>query len=318
MTQAACSLWIWSNLDISHRQTGAVSGMKEIEDRLKMSDGFGLFYRRWTDGVREPSRTVICLHGIESHSGAFRILGEALAQNGSEVYAFDRRGFGNSKEQDLPRGDTRAFARQMHDVNEFVEGVRKNHPGKKTFIFGHSIGCAYALWYASRNAALLDGIVLAAPPIEVGFKIPARDAIRFPFAQLVRPHSMYDLLDKWPQAFKESEEFTLLTGDELCTTRFGIRWLLKLQTKLANKMLKNASTIGKPTLIIQGDMDIIALPGGAKSLMDRLVTKDKTLRVFEGADHWFYHAIIPKMSGKYGPEQRAKVSSTVKEWLNSH
>ncbi|MGA2681549.1 MAG: alpha/beta hydrolase [Candidatus Bathyarchaeia archaeon] len=69
---------------------------------FKMSDGFNIFVRKWPSS--EPyERAVIFLHGIEVHSGAFGFMGPELANMGSGVYGFDRRGMGNSKEPDLPR-----------------------------------------------------------------------------------------------------------------------------------------------------------------------------------------------------------------------
>lgn len=156
------------------------------EQYLKMTDGFNLFCRHWSS-TKEAERTVIFLHGIEVHSGAFRFMGPELANANCEVYAFDRRGFGNSKEPNLPRGDTHDFERHLEDLNEVVEDVRKNHPGKPLFIFGHSIGCAYALWYAAHYPEQIKGIVLAAPPVEAGFKLPAQDTVKLVFAP-VFPH----------------------------------------------------------------------------------------------------------------------------------
>jgi alpha-beta hydrolase superfamily lysophospholipase len=74
-----------------------------------------------------------------------------LANDNCEVYGFDRRGFGNSKEPDLPRGDTHGFDRHLEDINEVVEFVHKDQPDKKLFVFGHIFGCAYALWHAIQD-----------------------------------------------------------------------------------------------------------------------------------------------------------------------
>ena len=288
--------------------------LEKNTDYFKMSDGFNLFYRRWQSSG-QADRVVIFLHGIEVHSGAFGFIGPELANSNCEVYGFDRRGFGNSKEQDLPRGDVKSFDRHLEDINEVVEAVRKNHPGKKIFIFGHSIGCAYALWYAAHYPQQLDGIILASNPLEAGFKVPTQDTIKLVFSPIIEHHSMYDLIDKWPQAFREGEEYKLITEDELCTKVFGLGFLFELQTKLANKMLHYASKIEKPTLLIHGDADIIALPESSNKLMEKLASNDKNLQIFLGADHWLYQSIIPTMSSKYTLEQKKQVSSTVKNWL---
>ncbi len=120
-----------------------------VEQNFIIPDGFKIFYRKW-DAVNTTERVVLCLHGIESHSGEFNFIGNELAQIGTQVYAFDRRGFGNSVEEKLLRGDTSNFNRHLEDINDIVKIVRTNHPGKKLFLLGHSIGCAYALWFSAH------------------------------------------------------------------------------------------------------------------------------------------------------------------------
>ncbi|MCL4429441.1 MAG: lysophospholipase [Chloroflexi bacterium] len=289
----------------------------EVQERLRMTDGFDLFFRRW-HAVGQVERSVIFLHGIEVHSGAFGFMGPELANDGSEVYGFDRRGFGKSNERDLPRGDTHGFDRHLLDLKEVVEFVHKNHPDKKLFIFGHSIGCAYALWYAANYPEQLEGLILAASPLKAGFKLPTSDTLKVAVAPRIGHHSMYDLIDEWPQAFRESEEYKLISQDELCTKEFGLGFLFNVQTKLANKMLQNASKIEKPVLLIHGDSDIVALPSGSNSIFAKLASKDKTLHTFAGADHWFYQSIIPTTSSKYSLDQKRTVSIVAKDWLKTH
>lgn len=100
-----------------------------------MTDDFGLFYRKWS-AVNQPERVILCLHGIESHSGAFNFMGKQLSDANSEVYSFDRRGFGNSAESRFPKGNTSDFNRQFMDLKEVVAIVRAVYPGKKLFLFG--------------------------------------------------------------------------------------------------------------------------------------------------------------------------------------
>jgi alpha-beta hydrolase superfamily lysophospholipase len=286
----------------------------ETQEHLKMTDGFNLFYRHWPS-IGPGERAVVFLHGIEVHSGAFRFMGPELANAHCEVYGFDRRGFGNSKEPDLPRGDTHGFDRHLEDLNEVVEFVHKNVPDKKLFLFGHSIGCAYALWYAAHYPEQIDGLILAAPPLKTGFKIPAGDTLKVALAPRIQHHSMYNLIDEWPKAFRESEEYKLISQDELCTKEFGLGFLYNVQFKLANKMLQNASKIEKPVFLMHGDSDIVVLPNSSKLIMDKLASKDKTLHMFEGADHWFYQSIIPQMGSKYTLEQKKAVSGAAKDWI---
>jgi hypothetical protein len=157
-------------------------------------------------------------------------------------------------------------------------------------------------------------LILAAPPLEAGFKIPVGEALKVALSPRIGHHSMYDLIDEWPKAFKESEEY-LISGDEFCTKKFGLGFLFNVQTKLANKIMQNASKIELPVFLIHGDADIIALPNSSKRILEKLAVKDKTLQMFIGADHWFYQGIIPQMSSRYSLEQKKQVFGVVKNWL---
>ncbi|MDW5563442.1 MAG: alpha/beta fold hydrolase [Methanomassiliicoccus sp.] len=263
-------------------------------------------------------RVVIFLHGIEVHSGAFRFVGPELANDHSEVYAFDRRGFGNSKEQDLPRGDTHDFDRHLQDVDDFVDFVNRNHPGKELFLFGHSIGCAYALWYAANHPEKIAGLILASPPLEMGFKLPRQDTLKLALSPVYHHHSMYNLIDEWPQTFKVSEEYQLISDDPLSTKIFGLGYLFDAQTKLTNNMPHNASKVNNPVLLLHGDKDVIALPKSSEDIRDKLESDDKRIQTFEGGDHWLYQSIIPNMGSKYNPEVKRKVSVPAREWLKLH
>jgi alpha-beta hydrolase superfamily lysophospholipase len=122
----------------------------------------------------------------------------------------------------------------------------------------------------------------------------------------------------WPQSLKESEEGQLWHQDPLCTQKFSWRWLSGSMILREKEALQNASKIKKPTLLIQGEADDLDLPIGAKRLFENLMAKDKSLRTFPDADHWFYHAISPQATAKYDQEKREQVFSTIKDWLKTH
>jgi len=297
------------------KEESFVMNVEEVQDHFKMSDGFNLFCRHWK-AVGKAKKSIVCVHGNGCHSEFFRPIGENLAANGVEVYSLDLRGFGNSKEEGLPRGDTRDFKRHMQDLDEAVGFVRKTHQGQKVYMFGHCLGACYALWYAANHPDSLDGVILAAPAIESGLRVPRRFYIKLPFL-LFAPKTVIDMCEAWPQSLKESEEGKIWRQDPLCTTRVSWRWLGGTKT-LRDKALRNASQINKPTLIIQGEADDLAFPSGAKRLFESLAAEDKSLQTFPDADHWFYHAIFLKVTAKHDPEKREQVFSTVKDWLKTN
>jgi alpha-beta hydrolase superfamily lysophospholipase len=289
--------------------------VEEVKDYFKMSDGFNLFFRHWK-AVGKAEKSIVCVHGLGCHSEFFKPIGENLAANGVEVYSLDLRGFGNSKEEGIPRGDTRDFKRHMQDLDEAVDFVRKGYQNQKVYMFGHSLGGCYTLWYAANHPDSLDGVMLAAPNIESGLRPPRRFLIELPFVFLFAPKKTFDMYEAWPQSLKESEEGKMWRQDPLSTTKFSCRWLVGTKT-LRDKALQNASQIKKPTLIIQGEADNLDFPSGAKRLLENLAAEDKSLRTFPDADHWFYDAIFPKVTAKHDPENREQVFSIVNDWLKT-
>lgn len=292
-----------------------VASVKEIQEHFKMTDGFDLFCRHWK-AVEENKKSVLCIHGIGGHSEVFRFFGQDLAEDGIEVYALDLRGFGNSKEKDLPRGDTSDFKRHLQDVEEAVDFVRKRNPENKVYMFGWSLGVLYTLWYSANHPDSLDGIILAAP-YWVGF-MPRRYRTKIPSKLLSAPKTIYDSYETWSHDFKESEEGKILLQDPLFTTKRSWRWLGGVKTTLSDKALQNASLIEKPTLIILGEKDDNDIRKGAKQLLESLATKDKSIQTFPDADHFFYHALFFKATAKHDPAKRKHVTSVVKDWLNTH
>ena len=293
-------------------------GVEEVQEHFKMSDGFDLFCRHWK-AVGRVKRSVVCIHGIGGHSEEFRVMGQDLAEDGTEVYALDLRGFANSKEEDLPRGDTSNFSRHLQDVDEVVNFVHKRHPKNKVYMFGYSLGVLYTLWYSASHPDSLDGTILAAPAIKyLSAKMPRRDRIKFPFMLLFAPKTLYDSYKNWPQDMKESEEGKIILQDPLYTTKRSWRWLSGAK-RISDKALQNASQIEKPTLILVGEKDELYIRDGAKQLLESLATKDKSIQTFPDADHMFYDAfLLGKTTAKHDRTKREQVFSVVKDWLNTH
>jgi len=293
-------------------------GVEEVQEHFKMSDGFDLFCRHWK-AVGRVKRSVVCIHGIGGHSEEFRVMGQDLAEDGTEVYALDLRGFANSKEEDLPRGDTSNFSRHLQDVDEVVNFVHKRHPKNKVYMFGYSLGVLYTLWYSASHPDSLDGTILAAPAIKyLSAKMPRRDRIKFPFMLLFAPKTLYDSYKNWPQDMKESEEGKIILQDPLYTTKRSWRWLSGAK-RISDKALQNASQIEKPTLILVGEKDELYIRDGAKQLLESLATKDKSIQTFPDADHMFYDAfLLGKTTAKHDPAKRKHFTSIIKDWLNAH
>lgn len=285
------------------------------EGRFKMSDGFGIFYRRWR-AAGKPERALVCLHGLPGESSQFDLLGKALAGEGDEVYAVDIRGLGNSVEPGLVRGDVSDSKRQRADVGEIVAAVRDNHPGTKVFLLGHSIGCDFVVWHAA-TARDLGGLVLLAPGVRLTSKQPSMDLLPLLLSMMLSPRSPYDLARTFSPGVRDSEELRVLLQNPLVTTKYSARFLGGLRPVITG-VLGKAKTVDRPSLVVQGDADVWVKPEGAKELTDALASKDKSLRSIPGAGHFLFGSLLPPLAGVSDTSKREEVFSTISEWLSDH
>lgn len=265
--------------------------MVETEEFVEMTDGFSLFVRHWTPTC-DAEKAILCIHGFGGHSGGFRIFGESLATWGVDVYALDLRGFGNSKEIDLPRGDTKDVKKHLQDLYEAITICRSRHC-RKFYVLGHSLGALYTLWIGANYPESSNGLILAAPAVEVKPRISeeTRDKFR-------------TLFDGAPETMIETR--AVAPPDPLRTTQFSVRYLLGLSSALMGEnIFRNAAKLKKPTLIVHGEADIEAAPSGSKRLFEAITFEDKTLRLLPGVDHFLWGS-------------KEQVCSAIMDWLSTH
>ncbi len=115
----------------------------------------------------------------------------------------------------------------MQDLSEAVTFIHEKHQNKKVFLLGHSLGCCYALWYTANNQASLDGVVLAAPPIQYATKTPVGLVIKGLFLLLFAPKKVLRGDQEMPQAFKNSDEFKLLNENPLNAHGQSARYIIR-------------------------------------------------------------------------------------------
>ena len=292
----------------------------ESQGKFKMSDGFQLSYRLWSLGDA-PERIVLGLPGGGWYSGQFRGMGARLPVDvpGTQLYAVDQRGFGNSVEEGFQRGDVSSTKRFLRDVDEVAESIRRDHPGKKFYLFGHSGGSNLALWFAVRHPDSVDGLILAAPGIILKGGKPSRSMIlRMVFLRLFSPGTMIYRLKYGSEEQRQSEEATSVQEDPLSAqSRYSVRFLFAA-FRLIRRGLTDARQVRAPTLILQGEADGGLAPEGARKLLGALSSSDKTLKMFPGADHHFYDTLPPRLHSKYDEATKKQVYEAIASWLRTH
>lgn len=134
--------------------------MKTFETEFKASDGIRIVARGWEPDVR-PLKAVICLvHGIGEHSGRYPHVAEAFCRQDYAFFAPDMRGHGRSEgvKGHLPASET-----IVNDIDGYLKEVRKRYPDIPVFLFGHSLGGIFVLYYGLKKPRNLAGVISQAP-----------------------------------------------------------------------------------------------------------------------------------------------------------
>lgn len=136
-------------------------------DRLIAQDGAALGLDIWR--APEPKAAIIALHGMNDYGHAFETAGEFWSREaGISLYAYDQRGFGRSPEFGRWPGEGALKA----DLRSAISAVRAENPETPIFVLGHSMGAAVVMAAAADGVLDVDGVILAAPGVWGGSRLP--------------------------------------------------------------------------------------------------------------------------------------------------
>lgn len=137
--------------------------MKTTEFKLNMRDGYELYMYKWAPEAEVEALGVIQLiHGSCEHSKRYVNFAEFLTKKGFIVYSCDLRGHGfsvNSKEDLGYFAEKNGWNEIVEDLHEVTEVIKKENPGIKLVVLGHSMGSFLARHYAIRYGNEIDGLI---------------------------------------------------------------------------------------------------------------------------------------------------------------
>ncbi|MCH8214459.1 MAG: alpha/beta hydrolase [Proteobacteria bacterium] len=131
-------------------------------DGFLAADGEKLPLRTWMPEDGAPRAVIVALHGFNDYSNFFTDPGTFLATEGIATYAYDQRGFGQTRQPGLWSG-VGAYA---DDLKAVTEAVRRRHPGVPLYLLGESMGGAVIMVaMTGPGAPEVDGIILSSPAV---------------------------------------------------------------------------------------------------------------------------------------------------------
>ncbi|MCG3196819.1 MAG: lysophospholipase [Candidatus Omnitrophica bacterium] len=128
--------------------------------KLEINNQTHLAYRKYTSPT--PRGVVLYLHGVQSHSGWYRMSGKMLAERGYTVYAPDRRGTGLNERD---RGHLQNYEDLIADLDAFMARIHADYPDLPVYLLGVSWGGKLALLYETMRPGQVNGLILSTPGI---------------------------------------------------------------------------------------------------------------------------------------------------------
>lgn len=264
--------------------------------------------------ARPNGHAVLCIHGICCDARIFSYAGTKLAQVGYDVYSMDLPGHGESDGQ---KGDL-DFEDCLKSTGEIIAELRKK--SSKVFIIAHSFGSTFALWYAHLFRKSVDGIVLLAPYIRIGgakrsdAEPSSATFLYLLLGRLFTPYKRVNFGKVLPGYIKiGGTQLPRMVQDGKLNFDYSFRYLVDIVAR-RNSSLTELADVDVPVLIVHGSNDRNVYLKVSEEFFKLLRTKYKEIKVFD-CNHWFYDAIFFSQSPEYSEEDRAKLVSSMVEWL---
>lgn len=237
----------------------------------------------WEKRAAAPDAVVLLLHGrtwsalpdFDLHApGENLSLMDALAARGYATYALDQRGYGAT-----PRDDDGWLTpdRAAADLAETLRWIRTREPGLPVHLLGWSQGSRVSQLLAQRYPELVDRLVLLGYPPTPPDLPPDPPSGDPPRAANTAEAAASDFITEGSISASAVEAYVRAS---LAADPVRVDWAHQEQWNALDP-----ARVTVPTLLIHGEHDPIARPGGQAALFEGLSTTDKAWIVVPGGDH---------------------------------
>lgn len=275
--------------------------MKHLEFERQAKDGLKLFFQCWQPEAK--SRAVICLiHGFQEHSSRYAHVAKYLTENGFTLLTFDLRGHGKSEGR---RGHIPSYEALLDDISILEKEAQQRFPGKKIFLYGHSLGGNLALNYVLRRQPKIDGVIATGTWLKLAYDpSPLKIALARIMNKLIPSLTSPSGLDT-KAVSKDPAMVRAYENDPLIHNRISAHTYLSI-VEAGKWALSHAGEFTFPLLIMHGGDDRITSAAASREFANQ-VSGNCTYKLWPG----LYHEIHNE------PEQE-KVFNCLIDWLNTH
>jgi len=276
--------------------------MKHIDGTFKGPRGLDIYYQGWLpDG--EVKAVLFIVHGLGEYCGRYTNVVNHFVPLGYAVYGLDHIGHGKS-------GGDREMLKRFEDYTEplktYYKMVTSWQPGKPVFIYGHSLGGLITSFHLLDEQDSFKGAIISAAGVKVPENISGTTVIMGKVLSVLAPKAGILGLDT-----------NYLSHDKAVVDTYNADPLVfhgKTPARLAAEMLRammrvsaEAGKITLPVFIFHGGGDKIVDPAASIMLNEKISSKDKSFKIYEGDFHEVHNEF-----------DREVMFKNLEEWLAAH
>jgi acylglycerol lipase len=259
-----------------------------FKEQSTLGEELKLPVHQWSDPDLPAKAIIVAIQAMVFDGRQWGQFARHLADRGYTVYAQDFRGYGAWLTDYEKFGGDKAFhfGQSKEDLTKILTALREKYPEKKIFCIGESLGANMALWEASTEPQLMDGVVM------VGLSNKHYPLRPKPYWAITIAEGLYDRkkpfsLKPYMNVLTEDKSVTRDMIDDPLTTK-AISPTDLIKANITNKRsIENVESIpsSMPILVINGEKDHVAMTNSLAELMDRIGSEQKKLVVLPDKGH---------------------------------
>lgn len=296
-------------------------------------DGTKIFTYKWSpDDTDEIKGVVQICHGMAECAARYERFAGRLTEAHYIVYANDDRGHGKTagNPEDVGYLGKDGFKNMLADIHQLNKIIRRENPGHKVFLFGHSMGSILCQRYIEIYKEDADGVILSGTSGPQGFALDIGIAIAKAELKRLGPKTKSERMNKllfgnYNNQFKPNRtDFDWLSSDDAevdkyvanpycgatLSSLFYVDFLCGVR-EIYKKRNLSEIPVSLPVYITSGEND----PVGKNCKTVNVLLKIYKKLGIKDVSHKFYKAGRHEILNE---KNRDEVMKNIIDWINAH